>query len=157
MLLIGLALLVRAQRRRPWDAMMIAASPALALTAMINWDMLALAFVAGIIWAWSTRRPVLAGIFIGLGAATKLYPLFFLGPLLVLCLRERKMADVGQDRRGCRRRLAVVNLPIYLVVARCRICGSGSSTPTRGPDFGSLWLVLSNYGHTASAHARSTS
>src|SRR6185436_13864402 len=38
-LLIGLAFFVRAQLRRPWDAAMIAASPALALTAMINWDL----------------------------------------------------------------------------------------------------------------------
>ena len=58
---------------------------------MINWDMLAVGCVAGIFWAWATRRPVLTGIFIGLGTATKLYPLFFLGPLLVLCFRERKM------------------------------------------------------------------
>ena len=47
------------------------------------------------------------GIFIGLGTATKLYPLFFLGPLLVLCLRERKMDDLGQDGRSRHRRLAV--------------------------------------------------
>ena len=37
-----LAFLVRAQPRRPWDAMLVAASPALALAAMINWDVLAL-------------------------------------------------------------------------------------------------------------------
>ncbi len=79
-LLIALLALVRAQPRRPWDAMFVAASPALALTAMINWDVLAVGFVAGILWAWATRRPVLAGVLIGLGTATKLYPLFVLGP-----------------------------------------------------------------------------
>ena len=47
-LLIGLAFFVRAQRRRPWDAMIVALSPALALTAMINWDVLALGCVGGI-------------------------------------------------------------------------------------------------------------
>ncbi len=90
-LLVALVLLVRAQPRRPWDAVYIAGAPALALTAMINWDVLAIGMVAAFFWAWSTRRPVLAGVFIGLGAATKLYPLFFLGPLLVLCFRERRM------------------------------------------------------------------
>ena len=32
-------------RRRPWDAMLFAASPALALAGLINWDLLAIAAV----------------------------------------------------------------------------------------------------------------
>lgn len=150
MWLIGLAFLVRAQLRRPWDAAMIAASPALALTAMINWDLIALAFVGGAIWAWSTRRPVVAGVFIGLGAATKLYPLFFLGPLLILCLRERQMAAWFKTLAGATISWAAVNVPVYLWSpdAYERFWTFNAD---RGPDFGSFWLVLSNHGHTASA------
>ena len=111
-LLVALALLVYAQRRRPWDAMFVAASPCLALTAMINWDILAVGCMAGIVWAWATRRPVLAGIFIGLGAATKLYPLFFLGPLLVLCLRERKVDAWLQTGAAALGAWLAVNLPV---------------------------------------------
>ena len=34
---------------------------------------------------------MLTGILIGLGAATKLYPLFLLGALLVICLGDRRL------------------------------------------------------------------
>jgi uncharacterized membrane protein len=67
--------------RRQWDAAMVAAAPILALTGTINWDLYAVAFLALGLLAWSRDRPVAAGILIGLGAATKFYPLFALGPL----------------------------------------------------------------------------
>ena len=53
--------------------------PTLALTGIINWDLLSVALVAAALWAWAAGRPVLTGVLIGLGAATKLYPLFLLG------------------------------------------------------------------------------
>ena len=90
-------------RRRPWDAMLVAASPALVLTGLINWDLLAVTAVAGALWAWSRGRPVLSGVLIGLGTATKLYPLFLLGALLVVCLRRGRLPGLrgGRRRRGC--------------------------------------------------------
>ena len=78
-------------RRRPWDAMLVAASPALLLAGLVNWDLLAVTAVAGALWAWSRGRPVLSGVLIGLGTATKLYPLFLLGALLVVCLRRGRL------------------------------------------------------------------
>ncbi len=149
-LLIALALLVRAQPRRPWDAMLIAAAPVLPLAAMINWDLIAIAFVAAMIWAWATGRPVLTGVFIGLGAATKLYPLFFLGPLLVLCLRERRMSSWVQTAMAAAVAWLAVNLPIYLYSPDAYLWFWRFNSD-RGPDFGSFWLVASNYGWTASS------
>jgi uncharacterized membrane protein len=150
-LLIALAFLVNAQRRRPWDALFIAASPSLALAAMINWDVLALGLVAAFLWSWSTRRPVSAGIFIGLGAATKLYPLFFLGPLLVLCLRERRMDEWAKTFTAAAVAWTVVDLPIYLWSPDA-FDWFWQFNASRASDFGSLWLVAANYGHPASAH-----
>ncbi|MGH3500498.1 MAG: glycosyltransferase family 87 protein [Nocardioidaceae bacterium] len=151
-LVVALVLLVRSQRRRPWDAMFVAASPALALTAFINWDMLAIGCVAGIIWAWSTRRPVLTGVFIGLGVATKLYPLFFLGPLFILCLRERKLETWTKVCAAALVAWLAVDLPVYLWSPDAFLYfwqyNSG-----RGPDFGSVWLVAQNLWHlSASPH-----
>ena len=57
----------------------VRASPALLLTGLVNWDLLAVVLVAGALWAWSRDRPVLTGVLIGLGTAAKLYPLFLLG------------------------------------------------------------------------------
>ncbi len=150
-LLIGLAFLVRAQRRRPWDAMFVALSPTLALAATINWDLLAFGFVGAIFWAWATRRPIMAGVLIGLGAATKLYPIFFLGPLLVLCLRERKLDAWTRTTAAALVAWLAVNLPIYIWSPNAFLW-FWQYNASRGPDFGSLWLVASNYGHTASAH-----
>ena len=59
--------------------------------AFTNFDMLATAFAATGTLAWSRRRPALAGVLLGLGAAAKLYPAFFLLPMLLLCLRAGKL------------------------------------------------------------------
>jgi uncharacterized membrane protein len=150
-LLIGLAFLVNAQKRRPWDALMVAASPALALAAMINWDLLAFGLVAAFLWSWSTRRPVSAGIFIGLGAATKLYPLFFLGPLLVLCLRERRLDEWAKTLTAAVVAWSAVNLPIYLWSPDA-FNWFWQFNASRGPDYGSLWLVAQDAGHAATPH-----
>ena len=120
---------VRTVPPRPWDAMMLAASPCVAASAMINWDMLPVALTALGMLAWAGRRPGLAGVFFGLGMAAKLYPLFLLGPLLLLCLRSRRMADY------------FTLLSTFVVSwgwSTCPCCGwprtpgaaSGASTPT---------------------------
>ena len=154
-LLLALGLLVRAQPRRQWDALLIAGAPALPLAAMINWDLLAIGFVGATIWAWATGRPVLTGVFIGLGAATKLYPLFFLGPLLVLCLRERRMAAWVQTFAAALAAWLVTNLPVYLYSTDAYLW-FWQFNSERGPDFGSLWLVASNYGHPATSDTINT-
>ncbi len=149
-LLVSLALLVKSQPRRPWEAMLIAASPSLILAAMINWDLLALVFVAGFIWAWASRRPVAAGVFLGLGVATKFYPLFFLGPLFVLCLRERRLDAWVKTSVAAFVAWSLVNVPIYLWSPDAFLW-FWQFNASRGPDFGSVWLVASNYGHIASS------
>jgi uncharacterized membrane protein len=131
--------------------LLVAASPSLALAALINWDLLALGFVAAFFWAWSTRRPVSAGVFIGLGAAAKLYPLFFLGPLLILCLRERRTREWAKTLTAAVVAWSVVDLPVYLWSPDA-FTWFWRFNASRGPDFGSLWLVWLNYGHPASAH-----
>ncbi|QLY34027.1 glycosyltransferase family 87 protein [Nocardia huaxiensis] len=73
--------------RRIWDGALIALSPLVAVHAFTNFDALATAFAAGGLLAWARRRPVLAGVLLGLGGAAKLYPLLLLGPILILCLR----------------------------------------------------------------------
>ena len=134
-------------RRRPWDAMLFAASPALVLAGLINWDLLAITAVAGALWAWSRGRPVLSGVLIGLGTAVKLYPLFLLGALLVVSIRRGRLpAFVGATAAAVVTWLAV-NLPAML--------GSFDDWKVfwtfnneRGADLGSIWLVWQQAGHT---------
>jgi len=73
--------------RRVWDAALVALSPLVLVHAFTNFDALSAAFAATGLLAWARRRPVLAGVLLGLGGAAKLYPLLLLGPIVVLCLR----------------------------------------------------------------------
>ncbi|WP_435747325.1 glycosyltransferase family 87 protein [Nocardioides sp. SYSU DS0663] len=133
--------LSRTHRRRPWDAMVFAASPVLALTALVNWDLLAVVLVAAATWAWSRDRPLLTGVLIGLGTATKLYPMLLLGAVLVICLRERRIRELGHAVAGALIAWVLANLPALLTGAeQWRVFWSFNSE--RGADLGSLWLVL---------------
>ena len=63
---------VRVTGRRIWDAALVAGSPLVAVHAFTNFDPLATAFAATGLLAWSRKRPVLAGVLLGLGGAAKL-------------------------------------------------------------------------------------
>lgn len=136
---------------RPWDAMAFALSPVLVVSALVNWDLLAVLFTAGALWAWSRDRPVLAGVMVGLGTATKLYPLFLLGAFLVSVLwnargRERRRLDRwGLAAAGAATAWLVANLPALLTGAReWQVFWTFNSD--RGADLGSLWLVADQLG-----------
>jgi len=146
--LLAASFLAGAHRDRPWDAMGFALSPALVLTGLINWDLVAVACVAGAFWGWARGRPVLAGVMIGLGTAAKLYPLFLLGALLVVALRRRAVPAFARAAGAAAVTWLVVNLPVVLYGFE-GWRGFWSFNAARGPDLGSLWLVASHLGHPA--------
>jgi uncharacterized membrane protein len=139
--LIAAWLLAGVHPGRPWDAALFAVSPTLALAGLVNWDMLAVACVAGALWAWSRERTMLAGALVGLGVATKLYPLFLLGAILVICLRNRRFRELGEVYVAAAVTWLLVNAPAFL---------SGPEdwktfwrfNTDRAADLGSVWLVL---------------
>ncbi|WP_327121387.1 glycosyltransferase 87 family protein [Nocardia sp. NBC_01730] len=88
--------------RRIWDAALVACSPLVIAHAFTNFDALATAFAATGLLAWARRKPVLAGLLLGLGGAAKLYPLLLLGPILVLCLRADPMQRTPRTHLGLR-------------------------------------------------------
>ncbi|HEU5473073.1 MAG TPA: glycosyltransferase 87 family protein [Actinophytocola sp.] len=104
---------LRTHRRRPWDAVLVAISPLVAVHAFTNFDTLATACAAAGLLAWARNRPVLAGILLGIGGAAKLYPLFLLGPLLVLCVRSGRMAAWRSSALSAVLTWIVVNFPIW--------------------------------------------
>ena len=137
-------------RRRPWDAALFALSPALVLTGLVNWDLLAVTAVAGALWAWSRDRPVLCGALIGVGTAIKLYPLFLLGALLVVCLRRRRLVDLAAATVAAAAAWLVCNLPALIYgFEQWKVFWSFNDG--RGADLGSLWLVWQQSGHTVTA------
>jgi len=145
-LLLGAWFMAGVHRRRPWDAMLLAAAPALVLTGLINWDILAVTMVAGALWAWSRDRPLLTGVMIGLGTATKLYPLFLLGAILVVCLRERRLHAFTLATVAAAATWLVVNAPPMLLgFEQWKVFWTFNSD--RGADLGSLWLIWQQAGH----------
>jgi uncharacterized membrane protein len=132
--------------RRPWDAAMVAAAPVLALSGTINWDLYAVALLALGMLAWARERPLAAGLLIGLGGAAKFYPLFALGPLLVLCLRAGRMREFWAALVAAVCGWSAVNVPVMLADF------DGWSkfyrlSEERGAGFSSIWFVLSQQGH----------
>ncbi|HEX6232697.1 MAG TPA: glycosyltransferase 87 family protein [Jiangellaceae bacterium] len=155
--LLGIAFLVtvfataRTIRRRPWDGLLVAASPVVLLTATINWDLLAVAATALAILAWTRRRGVLTGVFIGLGVAAKLYPVLLLGALLLVVLRSpRRRQDAGQFVAALGAAIVTwiaLNLPVYLW-APDGWAAFFMFNAERTADFGSVWFALGLSGVT---------
>jgi uncharacterized membrane protein len=77
--------------RRRMDAILLAAAPLLAFHAFTNWDLLAVAFTAAGLLAWSKKAPAVAGLLLGFGAATKAYPLLILLALGLLAYRAGRL------------------------------------------------------------------
>ncbi|MBP1161537.1 putative membrane protein [Rhodococcus sp. PvR099] len=130
--------------RRVWDAALVAVSPLVVVHAFTNFDPLATAFAAGGLLGWARRRPVLAGVLLGLGGAAKMYPLLLLGPLLVLCLRAGRMRPWWQAVAGAAAAWLVVNLPVALLFpAGWREFFRLNSE--RGADPDSIYNVISSF------------
>ncbi|MFB7025453.1 MULTISPECIES: glycosyltransferase family 87 protein [unclassified Streptomyces] len=132
----------RTHRRRPWDGLLVALAPSLALTATINWDLLAVALTAAAVLMWARSRPLAFGILLGLATAAKLYPVLLLLPLLLLCWRAGKWRAYGAAVLGFAGAWLVVNLPVMLLAPE----GWKQFylfSRQRNVDFGSVWLLVS--------------
>ncbi|MGH3933815.1 MAG: glycosyltransferase family 87 protein [Pseudonocardiaceae bacterium] len=136
--------LVQLSRRRPWDAALAALSPLVVVHAFTNFDVLATALATTGLLAWARRRPVLAGVLLGLGGATKLYPLLLLIPILLLCLRAGRLRPGLQATVAAVSTWVIVNLPVALLFPAgwwefFRLSGQ------RGADPDTLYTVVSTF------------
>lgn len=130
--------------RRVWDAALVAASPLVIFQIFTNFDALATGLALGGLLAWARRRPVLAGVLIGLGGAAKLYPLLLVGPLLVLGVRTGRFREVARTAAAAAITWLVVNLPVLVLFPR------GWSeffrlNARRGDDMDSLYSVVKSF------------
>lgn len=133
--------ITRLRPTRPLDALMFAAAPALLLTATVNWDLWAIALATLSILCWSRERPGWAGVFLGLAAAAKFYPVLFLGPLFLLCLRAGKLRPFAITAASGFAAWAVVNLPVMAIVPFDSWATFYTFSQERGVDWGTLWYI----------------
>ncbi|HWC35531.1 MAG TPA: glycosyltransferase 87 family protein [Mycobacteriales bacterium] len=153
-----------AGRTRAWDAMLVAASPVLLMHAYTNWDLAAVALTGLGLWAWSRGSPTWAGVALGLGIATKLYPALVLLALWMLCARAGTWRAALKSAAGAVTALVLAYLPAIVLsyqtpaaLYRSRFtfpqgCPTAhplrgwqwflSLSQTRGADWGSVWLVF---------------
>ncbi|NDK30596.1 glycosyltransferase family 87 protein [Nesterenkonia haasae] len=137
------ALSLSPERRR--HALLVALAPGIILTVSINWDMWAVFLGAAALLAWGRHRPVAAGVLIGLGAAMKLYPLLFLGAIIVLCLRTAQWRTLTVTALGAGVTWLAVNLPFMLTQPEQWAMFYRFSSE-REPGFSSMWLALAPTG-----------
>ncbi|MER7165639.1 glycosyltransferase 87 family protein [Micromonospora sp. NPDC000207] len=134
------AVILALRRRRPWDAALFALSPALLVTATVNWDLLAIGLAAFGLLAWARKKPVVAGVVIGLAGAAKMFPIFILGPILVLGLRSGRVRAALTALGTGLATLVAVNLPVALLYPE----GWGrffELNSTRPIDWGTFWYI----------------
>lgn len=124
--------------RRVWDAALVAASPAILMAATVNWDMWAVAFLALGLLAFGRGHPWLAGVLIGLGAATKLYPVLALGAFLVLAIRTGVWKPFFAVTGGAVIAWVAVNLP-FALAAPARWAAFYTFSQSRGAGNSSVW------------------
>lgn len=134
------AALLALRRRRPWDAAMFALSPALFVSATVNWDLLAVALSTFFLYFWAKRRPALAGLMLGLATAAKFYPLLLLGALFALALRTARWRAFVTTVSTALISWVVVNAPVAILYPTAwREFFHLNST--RGIDWGTLWYI----------------
>ena len=126
------------------QALMVALSPALILCAFINWDLIAFALAALWLAAWSARRTVWAGVFLGLAVAAKFYPIVFLGPLLLLCLRAGRMREFSKTLVAAAAAWLAVNV-LVMIAAPTGWQTFYVFSQERTADWGSIWYLFQYY------------
>ena len=139
-LAVAVAAIAAASRRRPWDAAHVALSPVLVTGGLISYDLLAVAFLSLALLAWSRRQPLLGGLLLGLGIATR--PVVSVVILAVLVLAVR----TGRSRPFLLFALPAVLawLAVRLVLIQGWSAGLPDALKTwraSGAGYGSLWLV----------------
>jgi uncharacterized membrane protein len=145
--LFGVLVWAHLKMHRPWDALMIAVSPAILTAGLINWDALVVALTSLALLAWARKQHALAGVWIGLGIAAKLYPALLLGPLFILAVRTGKWREFFVTVGATAAAWVAVNLPVYLASPDGWLY-FWTFNVDRGADLGSIWYALQLAGIT---------
>ncbi len=136
----SVAMILALRRRRPWDAAIFALSPIVLVTATVNWDFLAIGLAVFGLYAWARRWPAVAGLLLSLGGAAKLWPLFILGPLLVLGMRAKRLPQFWTATAVAVVTWVAVNIPVAVLYRDSwnRFFELNSERPI---DWGTSWYI----------------
>ena len=125
-------------------ALLFALAPTLLIYAFVNWDLLAVMVATAATAAFLKRKDGLAGVLIGLGAATKLYPALLLIPFALSRLREDRRDRAALLAVATSGAWAVVNVPFALASFE-RWWEFFRFNAIRPADWDSLWYIASRH------------
>ncbi|GAB7190705.1 glycosyltransferase 87 family protein [Kineococcus sp. NUM-3379] len=139
LVLVVAAVAVMAGRRR-WDAALVAASPLVPLAALVSLDLLGVALATLGLAAWARRRPLAAGVLLGLAVTARTYPLLLLLALGLLALRAGRLRAFAVAVAGAAAAVLAVVLPL---AATQGAAWSAYLTQwwSRQAGYGSPWMV----------------
>jgi uncharacterized membrane protein len=132
----GFALWLLVGRRALWFAL----APTLLIYGTINWDLVAVAFATLAFVAFATRRDGWAGVFLGLGAASKLYPALLIIPLFLQGIQDREPDRSVRVLWWSVGTWVAINLP-FAVAAPSAWWEFFRFNSSRVADFDSLWYI----------------
>ena len=121
-------------------ALYFAAAPTLALSALVNWDLLPVALSTAAVAAFLRRRDRWAGVLLGLAVAAKAYPILFLVPLVADRLRSGERRRAGTILIATLGTVLLVNLPLA-IAAFDRWSYFLRFSAQRGATPGTLWAT----------------
>jgi uncharacterized membrane protein len=127
---------VLAGRRALWFAL----APTLMIYGTINWDLVAVAFATLALVAFAARRDGWAGVLLGIGAASKLYPVLLVIPLFLQGIQDREPDRSVRVLWWTLGTWVVVNLP-FAVAAPSAWFEFFRFNSSRVADFDSLWYI----------------
>jgi uncharacterized membrane protein len=149
LLLGATAALVATTRGHRGDGLKVVLAPVVALTAFLSPDLLGVALTTGGLWAWSRRRPALAGALLGAGFMARSYPGIVLLVLVVWAWRAGREAELGRLGLGALGAVVVIALPFVGSVGT--LTRGWKSWWSAAPGLGSPWYVPTLAAHPLSA------
>jgi uncharacterized membrane protein len=140
----AVAAILAVRRRRPWDGAMLALAPALFVSATVNWDLFTVGLLAISMVYWAKRKPVPAGVFLGLATAAKFYPMLIIGALLVLSIRTGKWRDFFITVGTGVATWVALNAPVAYFYRESWL-RFWDFNQLRGIDWGTLWYIGAHF------------
>ena len=127
---------VLAGRRALWFAL----APTLLIYGTMNWDLVAVALATLALVAFASRRDGWAGVLLGLGTASKLYPALLVIPLFLQGIQDREPDRSVRVLWWTLGTWFVVNLP-FAIAAPSSWFEFFRFNSDRVADFDSLWYI----------------
>ncbi|MGL4831307.1 MAG: glycosyltransferase family 87 protein [Propionibacteriaceae bacterium] len=126
---------------RQFDVLMVSTAPVVLAAGLVSWDLFGVALATLGTLCWSRKRPLLAGVLWGLGAAAVFHPLLFVIPVICLCLRAERIEELSNMLVGF---MLAFGIPLALVnfFAPQQAAVYWTSLFHRSAELGSFWYVL---------------